>query len=39
VPVVIVTHDAREQQVAAALECIDALDIVDAKTVRLRIEE
>ncbi|OQA24742.1 MAG: Homoserine dehydrogenase [Verrucomicrobia bacterium ADurb.Bin345] len=39
VPVVIVTHDAKEKNFRAALQEIDALDVVSAKTVRLRIED
>lgn len=39
VPVVIVTHDAKEKDFRAALQEIDALDVVSAKTVRLRIED
>ncbi len=39
VPVVIVTHEAREGDVAAALHEIDAMDAVGAPTVRLRIED
>ena len=38
VPVIAVTHRALERSVNAALAEIDELDIVDAKTVRLRIE-
>ena len=39
VPVVIVTHRAREQDVAGALDAIDAMNGVGAKSVRLRIED
>lgn len=39
VPVVIVTHGARERDMNAALEEIDRLHAVGAKTVRLRIED
>lgn len=39
VPVVIVTHDAREGDVDAAIHDINALDVVGAPTVRLRIED
>jgi homoserine dehydrogenase len=39
VPVVIVTHRARERRVAAAIRDIDALDIVGSRTVKLRIED
>ena len=39
VPVVVVTHAAREEQFRAALKEIDALDVVGAPTVRLRIED
>jgi homoserine dehydrogenase len=38
VPVVIVTHSARESDINAALKEIDALDCVGAPTVRLRME-
>jgi len=38
VPVVIITHEALEADVNAAIEEIDALDVVRAGTVRLRIE-
>lgn len=39
VPVVMRTYDAEEASVAAALREIDALDIVTAKTVKIRIME
>lgn len=39
VPVVIVTHAARESRYVAALQEIDKLDVVGAETVRLRIED
>jgi homoserine dehydrogenase len=39
VPVVIVTHEAIEKDCDAALEEIQGMDLVGAKTVRLRIEE
>ncbi len=39
VPVIIVTHRAQEKHFRAALEEIDALDVVGAKTVRIRIED
>ncbi len=39
VPVVIVTHKAREGDMNDALRDIDALDVVGAPTVRLRIED
>ena len=39
VPVVFVTHTAREAAFEAALREIDAMDIVGDKTVRLRIED
>lgn len=39
VPVMIVTHEAPERAFQAALRAIDSLDIVNAKTVRLRIED
>ncbi len=38
VPVVLITHEAREADVTKAIEKIDALDVVRAGTVRLRIE-
>jgi homoserine dehydrogenase len=38
VPVVIMTHRAKESEVAAAIAETDASDVVGAKTVRLRIE-
>jgi homoserine dehydrogenase len=37
VPVIIVTHGAKEKNFGKALEEIDQLDVVGAKTVRLRI--
>jgi len=37
VPVVIVTHDAREDDVRLALAEIDALDMVTESTVKIRI--
>jgi homoserine dehydrogenase len=39
VPVIIVTHRARQAQCQAALDEIDALDIVESKTVCLQIED
>jgi len=39
VPVVIVTHRARESNVAAALKIIDSMDVAGAKTICLRIED
>jgi homoserine dehydrogenase len=39
VPVVIVTHLAREKAMVAALRKMDGMEIVGAKTVRLRIED
>jgi len=39
VPVVIVTHCTKEKEADAALKEIDLMDIVGARTVRLRIEE
>jgi homoserine dehydrogenase len=38
VPVVIVTHEAQDRNMTAALETINKLDAVGAPTVRLRIE-
>ena len=39
VPVIILTHAAVEKNFQAALDEIDQLDVVSAKTVRLRIED
>ena len=39
VPVIVVTHKAKEKSFRAALERIDELDVVGAKTIRLRIED
>ena len=39
VPVIIVTHQAKERDFRAALEEMDVLDVVGAPTVRLRIED
>ncbi len=39
VPVIVLTHRAVEKSFAAALKEIDALDVVGAQTVRLRIED
>jgi homoserine dehydrogenase len=39
VPIVVVTHEAHEGSVRAAILEIDALDIVVEKTVHLRIED
>ena len=39
VPVIILTHSAVEKNFQAALAEIDQLDVVGAKTVRLRIED
>jgi homoserine dehydrogenase len=39
VPVIIVTHQAKESGFRAALMEIDALDVVGAPTIRLRIED
>ena len=39
VPVIVVTHQAKESGFRAALKEIDALDVVGAPTVRLRIED
>jgi homoserine dehydrogenase len=39
VPVIVLTHGAVESQFEAALKEIDALDVVGAPTVRLRIED
>ncbi|MFH0953460.1 MAG: homoserine dehydrogenase, partial [Verrucomicrobiota bacterium] len=39
VPVIVVTHEAKEKRFSAALQEIDGLDVVGARTVRLRIED
>ncbi|MFH0908775.1 MAG: homoserine dehydrogenase [bacterium] len=39
VPVIVLTHAAQERNCRSALAEIDALDVVGAKTVRLRIED
>ena len=39
VPVVMTTHESREKNVRMALEEIDKLDIVQDRTVRIRIED
>jgi homoserine dehydrogenase len=39
VPVVIVTHDAKEENVQSALKEINKLDVVNAETVLIRIEK
>ncbi len=39
VPVIVLTHEAAERNFRAALDEIDRLDVVGAKTVRLRIED
>jgi homoserine dehydrogenase len=39
VPVIMLTHGAKESDVASALAEIDQLDVVGGKTVRLRIED
>ena len=39
VPVIVVTHQAKESNLRAALKEIDVLDVVGAPTVRLRIED
>lgn len=39
VPVIVLTHEAAEKNFRAALDEIDRLDVVGAKTVRLRIED
>jgi len=38
VPVIIMTHEAKEKNLQEALAEIDSLDVVKAKTVRLRVE-
>ncbi|MCI0372034.1 MAG: homoserine dehydrogenase, partial [candidate division NC10 bacterium] len=39
VPIVMMTHEAREGDMRAALAGIDCLDVVSAKTICLRVEE
>jgi len=39
VPLVVVTHDAREREMSQAISEIDSFDIILDKTVYLRIEE
>jgi homoserine dehydrogenase len=39
VPVIVLTHEAAEKNFRVALDEIDRLDVVGAKTVRLRIED
>ena len=39
VPVVILTHRARERDFEAALKAIDKMSFVNARTIRLRIED
>ena len=39
VPVVMMTHEARERDVRAALEEIDRLDVIGKKTVLIRVED
>jgi homoserine dehydrogenase len=39
VPIVMMTHEAREGDLRAALAGIDCLDVVSAKTICLRVEE
>lgn len=39
VPVIMITHHAREKAFRAALKEIDAIPVVGAKTVRFRIED
>jgi len=39
VPVVFLTHKAREKNFAAAMEEIERLDVVDGKPVRMAIED
>lgn len=39
VPIVMMTHDAREADMARALKAIDALSMIKKKSIRLRIEE
>jgi homoserine dehydrogenase len=38
VPIIMVTHEAREKDMAAALKEIDSLSAIKKKTVRIRIE-
>ncbi|NQT91478.1 MAG: ACT domain-containing protein [Lentisphaerae bacterium] len=39
VPVIVITHEARENDVVRALAEIDTMDVVGDKTIRLRIED
>jgi homoserine dehydrogenase len=39
VPIVMITHKAKEAAVMAALSAIDALDVVKDKTLLIRIED
>jgi homoserine dehydrogenase len=39
VPVVVMTHAAKEESVQAALKTVDSLDVVKDRTVMIRIEE
>jgi len=39
VPVIIITHSVQERRMDAAVKKIDTLDIVNSKTVRIRIED
>jgi homoserine dehydrogenase len=39
VPIVMMTHEAREGDLRAALAGIDRLDVVSAQTICLRVEE
>ncbi len=39
VPVIIITHEARDSQCTAAISAIDETDLVGAPTVRYRIED
>ena len=38
-PIVMMTHEAVEQNVQQALGAIDGLDIIQAKTTLIRVEE
>ena len=38
VPIVMMTHDAMESDMAKALKTIDALSIIKKKTIRVRVE-
>lgn len=39
VPIVIMTHEAKEREIRAALEEIDAFDVINGKSILIRIED